>query len=376
MNLKWKKLILLVCGILILACGPFTLVTPTSPQTSAPAATNTPLKKASQTPLATPAASQAPSSTAEKKTTEAVKINADNAGRLKQAGQVDFNDPSRLVWSLDGNGLTAFNNEGLTSWDGQTFKTKSSLSMTQPESLYGVASDGRSVAVSADRITINLKDESNGKTMASIKLDSPFSGLSFAPDGKTLATTSEDDLAATLWETASGKQTARLSGFQTAGPTFDVSFAPDHKTLVWHARAKVQLMDITSQKLGPAFEHEDFVLAQAVSDDGKLLATCSSATINGSPTPVVFIWDTKSGKNLSKIKLDDVCSALTFLPASHLLAGGVQNQVILWDGDTQKPLAVLKGHTDRIAELSFSADGATLASGSADNTIRFWRVNP
>jgi WD40 repeat protein len=44
----------------------------------------------------------------------------------------------------------------------------------------------------------------------------------------------------------------------------------------------------------------------------------------------------------------------------------------LWDVATGHQRAVLQGHTYWIGSLAFSGDGKTLASGSADQTVRLW----
>jgi WD40 repeat protein len=46
--------------------------------------------------------------------------------------------------------------------------------------------------------------------------------------------------------------------------------------------------------------------------------------------------------------------------------------VKIWDMESYKIVATLRGHTEPILSVDFSPDGKTLATCSADNTIKFW----
>ncbi|GAA0969716.1 hypothetical protein GCM10009550_76730 [Actinocorallia libanotica] len=47
----------------------------------------------------------------------------------------------------------------------------------------------------------------------------------------------------------------------------------------------------------------------------------------------------------------------------------------LWDAATRRPIGKpLTGHTDAIYSVVFNRDGATLVTGSHDQTVRLWRL--
>ena len=60
----------------------------------------------------------------------------------------------------------------------------------------------------------------------------------------------------------------------------------------------------------------------------------------------------------------------------RLATGGRDGAVWLWDLERGEPVARLPGHTSYIWSLAFSPDGATLASGSGDFTVRLWDTAP
>jgi WD40 repeat protein len=76
----------------------------------------------------------------------------------------------------------------------------------------------------------------------------------------------------------------------------------------------------------------------------------------------------------------DSVYAVAFSPDGHTLASGSADQTVrLWDvTDSAHPMPLgqpLTGHTDWVNAVAFSPDGQTLATGGDDRTIRLWRMN-
>ena len=230
--------------------------------------------------------------------------------------------------------------------------------------------DGKTLASASDDNTVKLWDVGTGKELKTLNGHQAFvESVSFSPDGKTLASASMDNTVK-LWDVSTGKELKTLNGHQAFVKS--VSFAPDGKTLASaSADNTVKLWDVvTGKELKTLNGHQDTVTSVCFSPDGKTLASASMDN-------TVKLWDVVTGKALKTLKgHQDFVSSVSYSPDGKTLASASYDKTVkLWDVVTGKELKTLYGHQDFVFSVSFSPDGKTLASASADNTVILWNFH-
>ena len=86
------------------------------------------------------------------------------------------------------------------------------------------------------------------------------------------------------------------------------------------------------------------------------------------------VWDAASGRCEATLSghTDAVLSVSWRGDGARLASGSSDNTVRVWDAASGRCEATLSGHTDAVLSVSWRGDGARLASGSSDKTVRVW----
>src|SRR5436309_11755475 len=97
----------------------------------------------------------------------------------------------------------------------------------------------------------------------------------------------------------------------------------------------------------------------AFSPDGKAVASAAGDCVK--------VWELGTGREVAAIRghaASQEVMAVAFSPDGALLAsGGCDTTVRLWDVAAGQERAVLRGHVSGVRSVAFSPDGRTLASG-------------
>ncbi|MFN3404374.1 MAG: caspase family protein [Cytophagaceae bacterium] len=172
------------------------------------------------------------------------------------------------------------------------------------------------------------------------------------------------------WEIASGLPVKEFNAHNKAVITFDIS--QDEKYIVTgDAEGKAAIWTGQGILIHEINAHRHPILSARFSPDGSQFTLSSwDATMS--------IWDTKTGKNISRIDLSNSSAfALSYSPDGiYLAAGRLGKTFELWEPDTKTAIRTFTGHTDVVSSICFHpTNKTTMISSSWDGSVRAWDIN-
>ncbi len=276
-----------------------------------------------------------------------------------------------LAFSPNGNTLASgASDENVKLWDVAARTSFSTLPVKQPVTTVAFSPDGSLVAAGTWFLRVKLWNATTGQEVDAFSDHRALvRGISFSPDGKTLASVSEDgavvlrDLAAQTVTTIDGHSASVLR----------LAFSPDGATLASYNSSYgsgIKIWDTTTRrKITTLRGHSGLPISSiSISNGGNTLASASGNK--------VILWDLDTNTDFAHLDHEDGPNAVSFSPDGTVLAtGGWPGWVNLWNVRTQEQTTRVTGLSDAVKELEFSPDGKFLASGLDNGEVRTWDLS-
>ena len=191
--------------------------------------------------------------------------------------------------------------------------------------------------------------------------------VSFSPNGARMLGASTDDRTTRVWSTRTGRliRVLRSRPDELNGAVF----TPDGRYVVTGREYGAELWDLETGRVARRFRGSDLNIIQAVaiSPDGKRIAAGGGASVDNG-----VLWDTQSGKAVAMLRgHSDQVVGIAFSPDGKRLAtASWDGTARVWDSRDGDLRAVLRGHANQVYRAVFSPDSRLVATASRDQTAR------
>ncbi len=199
-----------------------------------------------------------------------------------------------------------------------------------------------------------------------------ITALAISSDGQIIATNGLD-YSIKIWDISTGAEKLTLKGH--CDRILAISISPDGKIMASSSADKtIKLWDIKTERETGAY----FITSLSNSNPPK--SPLKRGTLNNLSPLNKGSWGVSPNLPTTPNTIQGnlyYFLTIAFSPDSMTIATGSADYTIkLWDIKTLAQKRILKGHREKVQAVAFSHDGETLASGSWDSTIKIWDISP
>ena len=335
-----------------------------------------------------------------------------------------------LAWSPDGRTLGITGRKGVALCEPEAQGACRMLRRQTLRTSSIAISDNRLACTNADG-TIEICDLATGRNLQRLKGHTqPATALRFSPDGTLLASVATND-AVRLWNLKTGEERSvfRIAGNRTLAGDY-LAFDPTghylvsdsiHDLWIWDLRSETPVgftpaASFAFEGKGDAFlfgEHLGGVLRSSIAEFDAARAAGSQTTrtsaklvevfpkeqvvegghtasvwglaaspdgrflVTGGHDTTVRLWDIAERKLLRTLygRADLVWCVAVSPDSKYVAAGSGEDKngtVEIWEADTGRPVAYLRGHKGLVRGVAFHPGGRWLVSCNTDGTVLLW----
>ena len=201
--------------------------------------------------------------------------------------------------------------------------------------------------------------------------------IEISPDDSLIASASSDGTIR-LWDFETGAEIGILEGHEN--DVWALSFSPDGRQLasagtdgriiLWDVEA--QAIDTTLNAISETDNGSGIVFTVDFDNDGTRL-------VSGGDDNLIRLWDMETGELITEIDAhQNWVRTVQFDPTNNaILSADTNGWLYFLDTETGENLVdpIITGHTGGINDISFSFDGAFMATAGADGRIIIWSLN-
>jgi len=282
-------------------------------------------------------------------------------------------------FSPDGKFIVTMKSNTIALWDLQGNLLTSAIAHSKKVNSFSFAPNGKQLVTSGDDETVKLwqivaaNPENSLPNSVSYQFQlvrtfktnaTDILSVKFSNDGKQIALGSQDNSIQII--SIDGILEMKLGGHTNA--IFDVNFSPDGRYLLSASKDRtVRLWDLRATLLDTLYGHTDNIWSVSFSPDGKIFAS-------GSVDKSVRLWNADGSLRTELKGHEDTVYGVSFsADGKKLITASNDKTVRIWGVDTGKTLNVLNIHGSGLIYATFSPDQKILATLGIDNKIKLWR---